>query len=131
MNLRALGARLRSARESVGMSQEETASQLGVSQSAYSHFERGSRELGIVYLEPLAKILGITVAHLLGISTTAGLTPLEDEMLGCFRDIPEPLQQYFVETCHIYADRAQEVMAQEEAAAARRALAQGDTPEDD
>lgn len=51
-----LGARLREIREYAGYSQEEVASHLGISRSAVSLIETGSRRVDAIELSKLAKL---------------------------------------------------------------------------
>ena len=89
LDLKQLGNRLRVAREACGLSQGDVASALGLSQSAYSHFERGTRVLGLEYLDALSEILQRPPTYCLGMSSTPGLTPEEDELLSYFRQLPD------------------------------------------
>lgn len=57
---RSLGNKIKSARESAGLSQEQLAQQMGFASSAtVSHFESGSRKISIADLHKLSRILGI------------------------------------------------------------------------
>lgn len=60
-----LGARLRDAREYLGFSQEEVATKLGLSRTAVTHIEAGSRRVEALELERLSKLYGRSVAFLL------------------------------------------------------------------
>lgn len=72
-----LGARIRSARESAGLTQEALAGKLGVTQTAVSYWEAGKRDPGIGDLTALAEALGVTAASLLseGGAQAAGAFP--------------------------------------------------------
>lgn len=52
-----IGRRIRQARETAGMTQEELGRALGVSGVAVGHYERGARAVGIADLERIANIL--------------------------------------------------------------------------
>lgn len=52
-------------RKTNGMTQKQLADVLGVTDKAVSKWERGNGHPDIIYLEPLAKALGITVGELL------------------------------------------------------------------
>ncbi|HCK82998.1 MAG TPA: XRE family transcriptional regulator [Hyphomonadaceae bacterium] len=55
-NKQELGARLKSAREYVGVNQEEAAKHLGVPRSAISEMETGKRAVGVIELTKLARL---------------------------------------------------------------------------
>jgi transcriptional regulator with XRE-family HTH domain len=57
----AVGRRLRKHRESVGLSQSQVASHLGVTQVAISNWELGRSQAGYVQLTTLSKIYGVPV----------------------------------------------------------------------
>ncbi len=56
-----VGARIRQARDEMGLSQEELGYRYGASGAQISQIERGVKELGIIRLERLAGILGKSV----------------------------------------------------------------------
>lgn len=71
-------------RREKGVSQKEAAAALGVSQSLLSHYERGIRECGLVFLVRAADYYGVTADYLLGRSydkngTTISVGELSDE----------------------------------------------------
>lgn len=53
-------------RKEKGISQKEAATALGVSQSLLSHYEKGVRECGLVFLVRAADYYGVTVDYILG-----------------------------------------------------------------
>ncbi|MBU1671328.1 MAG: helix-turn-helix domain-containing protein [Actinobacteria bacterium] len=57
MIYREIGKRIQKAREEAGLSQEELASALGITQSALSNYELGKRRLYLANLEQLAGVL--------------------------------------------------------------------------
>ncbi len=61
-----IGARLRAAREYVGLSQELVAQHLDVPRPAISAMERGTRKVSSVELKKLARLYGKPVAFFLG-----------------------------------------------------------------
>jgi transcriptional regulator with XRE-family HTH domain len=65
----AFGARLHAAREALGLSQTQVAEKMGVSQKAYAVWERHPVALRPDQIERLAKILGIPIEELFGVST--------------------------------------------------------------
>lgn len=52
-----IGRRIRQARESAALTQEELGRQLGISGVAVGHYERAARSIGIAELERIAEIL--------------------------------------------------------------------------
>ena len=54
---RQIGRRIRQARESAGLTQEELGRALGVSGVAVGHYERGARSVGIADLETIGETL--------------------------------------------------------------------------
>ena len=60
---RQLGARLKGARESAGLSQEEVARELGVPRPAVSQMEQGKRRVEALELGRLARLYDRTLAH--------------------------------------------------------------------
>ena len=63
---KAMGDRLREAREYLGFSQEEVATYLGVSRSALSNIENGSRKVEALELKKLASLYKRPVTHFTG-----------------------------------------------------------------
>jgi transcriptional regulator with XRE-family HTH domain len=61
-----IGARLRAAREYLGLSQDLVAQHLDVPRPAISAMERGSRKVSSVELKKLARLYGQPVASFLG-----------------------------------------------------------------
>lgn len=59
------GERLAEARRAKGLSQSRLAVALGVSKSAVSRWERGTREPDLRTLSELVELLGVTYAELL------------------------------------------------------------------
>lgn len=97
----ALAARLREAREYVGLSQEEVASVLKLSRPAITNIELGTRKVEAIELDQLARLYGRTVEFLLTgdegakqsseqiaflARATNGLTGKDLEELGRFAD---------------------------------------------
>jgi transcriptional regulator with XRE-family HTH domain len=64
-----LGARLRAARDYLGLSQELVAQHLDVPRPAISAMERGTRKVSSVELKKLARLYGKPVAFFLGEET--------------------------------------------------------------
>jgi Zn-dependent peptidase ImmA (M78 family)/transcriptional regulator with XRE-family HTH domain len=91
-----IGERMRSARERLGLSQEELARRLGYSSPAtISHFETGQRKISVLDLRQLADILGVSLDYLYGESKgasqmhyfrakAADISPTERENVASF-----------------------------------------------
>ena len=65
---------LKKYRELRGMTQQEIASQLGISQQAYGQYERATREPRLDTLRSMSKILGVSLDELLGTTDNAADT---------------------------------------------------------
>jgi len=63
---RAMGDRLRQAREYIGFSQEEVAKYLGISRSALSNIETGQRKVEALELKRLASLYKRPTTHFTG-----------------------------------------------------------------
>ena len=63
---RAMGERLRQAREYVGFSQEEVTKYLGISRSALSNIETGQRKVDALELKKLASLYKRPATHFTG-----------------------------------------------------------------
>lgn len=62
----ALGKRLRAARETAGMSQQDVADRLCIRRPAVSEIEDGKRAVKALELRDLARLYGVGVNYLLG-----------------------------------------------------------------
>lgn len=62
--LSAFGARVRTARHQIGVSQEELAARAGLDRTYVSGIERGRRNLSLINLCRLATALGVDPSHL-------------------------------------------------------------------
>ncbi len=71
MLLSDLAKRIRARREKRGLKQQDIANALNVSPQAVSKWERGENAPDILVLEPLAKLLGVSVDWLLGAQENA------------------------------------------------------------
>lgn len=72
MIYREIGKRIQKAREKSGLSQEELASALGITQSALSNYELGKRRLYLANLEQLATVLGRPLSYFMEEKNPAG-----------------------------------------------------------
>lgn len=61
-----LGYRLRAARETVGLTQEEMAQRLGLTLAAYNRYEQAQRRMPVAELRRAAEILGRPPSYFLG-----------------------------------------------------------------
>jgi transcriptional regulator with XRE-family HTH domain len=95
---RAIGARVRARRRSLGMSQSDLAERLGVSFQQVQKYERGANRISGSTLVAASRALQTTVSWLVGEEThesappdeafTALMTPGALEMLEAYRVIP-------------------------------------------
>jgi len=98
---KALGERLREAREYLGLSQDQVASFMGISRSALSLTETGQRKVDALELKKLAELYKRPVGHFTGEATeefsfgtdvkhlarkVSELSPDDREELGRFAD---------------------------------------------
>lgn len=61
-----IGPRMRTARKSMGVTQEDAAESIGISAEFYARMERGHALPSVVTLAKIAGALGVTVDHLFG-----------------------------------------------------------------
>ncbi|MBK9123537.1 MAG: helix-turn-helix transcriptional regulator [Chloroflexi bacterium] len=81
-----IGARIRQAREKIGLSQEAFAEAVGKDQTAISQYENGLRKLPAVELIRFAEVLIVPVSYFFGEDMT--LDSLDQLMLTEFRKLP-------------------------------------------
>jgi transcriptional regulator with XRE-family HTH domain len=62
------GQRLYDTRQAKGISQNQVAAALGITQPSYADWERSAVSLKPEYLPVLAEVLGVSVDHLLGVA---------------------------------------------------------------
>ncbi|MHB8894454.1 MAG: helix-turn-helix domain-containing protein [Candidatus Geothermincolia bacterium] len=91
-----IGKRIQKAREESGLSQEELATALGITQSALSNYELGKRRLYLANLEQLAKVLGRPLSYFMeeekpAPAKTAARTDSSDEVTS---EIMELVSQF-------------------------------------
>lgn len=63
LDLAAIGQKLRDARKTVGLTQEQVAAVLDINQVQLSYFENGKREINLSLLEKLANLYGYDLAY--------------------------------------------------------------------
>lgn len=78
---RRIGQRIRAARQAAHFTQEELANQIGVSGSAVSQWESGTRGVGVPELENIARVLSVSVQQLVGESPLPAEVEETDETI--------------------------------------------------
>lgn len=81
---KAIAKRVREARVNAGLSQEEVAGKLGLTDGGYGHYERGRQSFTLEMIFKLTEILCQSVEYFLGLDT--GLTADEDRILALYRE---------------------------------------------
>lgn len=69
--------RLKLLRTEEGLTQNEIAEKLGISQQTYSKYEKGTSNVDSVILTKICNLYGVTADYVLGISHTSGADDLE------------------------------------------------------
>lgn len=78
-----VGARIRLARKTLGLSQQALAESVGITFQQIQKYERGANRVSASMLAKIARTLGTPVAELFGVNDTArGLTDEAAELLG-------------------------------------------------
>lgn len=89
--------RMKSAREALGLTQDEVAYSLGLKRKSYNHIETGRNSLRIEHLVKLPEILGRSVNYFLGVGTKE-LSNDEVELVELYRSLPAgPAREYTLE----------------------------------
>src|ERR1700689_1531060 len=70
--LREVGRRVRAARRTAGLTQDELAGHLGLGRSSVSNMEAGRQVITAVHLTVLAEVLGVPASDLLGVPGADG-----------------------------------------------------------
>jgi transcriptional regulator with XRE-family HTH domain len=65
VSYKTIGRNIRSARQDAGLTQEQTAERLRISQLHFGRLERGERPASLEQLAQIASVLGVTTASLL------------------------------------------------------------------
>ena len=97
-----IGAKIRSAREDVGLTQTDVADLLGIQQTALAAIENGRNALRIEHLMKLPEILGKPVSYFLEFDTD--FTDNEIELVLLFRKLDLPLQVQFLRTLRLWVN---------------------------
>lgn len=69
--------RLKECREKIGISKQETARRIGISQPAYLRYESGDRKPSLQMTKEIAKVLNTSVDYLVGNSDNSNPTLIE------------------------------------------------------
>lgn len=100
-------ARLREARIATGLTQQQVADLMGVTNSTYCGYETGKRQPDVKKLKQLSFVLSISVDKLLDTdcylhheatsSTSSTITPDEDRLVGLYRKLNDEGQEKLVD----------------------------------
>lgn len=82
-----IGNRMRVARESLGLLQEDVARKIGVSLESYGGYERGYTIVPTELLVDVSGVLKRSVNYLLGLPDPSGLQPDEETVIALFREL--------------------------------------------
>lgn len=88
------GLRLKTLRKQVGLTQQQLATQLGITKSVVSFYELQERSPSPDVLVKLAKIFHVSVDYLLGLDTkeTIDVTGLDEMDISALRTIADSLR---------------------------------------
>jgi transcriptional regulator with XRE-family HTH domain len=104
---KAIGNRIKAARLSANLTQEEVAAPLGIGRAAYSNIENGHSMVTVDHLLKLPQILHKPVTYFLGINSTH-LTAEEGEWLELFRALPAEVKELVVGFVKVAVQQAKE-----------------------
>lgn len=93
------GTRIANERKKLGLSQEELAGKVGVSQKSISKYERGARRPSYETLTAMANLFGVTIGYLLG-NSDATLKEDKDEHGYFFFFFDDLLRDIFSSRCN-------------------------------
>jgi len=99
-----IGRKIQQAREEAGLTQDELASRLGITQAALSNYELGKRRLHLANLDKIAKELSKPIGFFIEESKSAP-DPREEalldesisEMISLWYQMPEDERQYLLD----------------------------------
>ncbi|WP_274650557.1 helix-turn-helix domain-containing protein [Paenibacillus humicola] len=80
-----MGDRLRELRLKMNLSQEEVARQIGITRSAYSHYEINNRQPVYETLKKLAALFGVSLDYIIGGDQTRTETHVSPEAIEMIR----------------------------------------------
>lgn len=92
MEAKQFGARLRQAREQLGLSQEDLAALVGKDQRSISEYETGKRRLSVTDLPALAAALKVSIVFFFDESVEK--PELEQAILHYFHELPTTAAQH-------------------------------------
>lgn len=103
MDYKAMGRRIRAQRKLLGLTQEQLAAVLDISNSFMGHIERGTRAVSLETLVKIANALNISCDVLLQDSLTSrddnATMGLNENNLHLLREIANVLREYNSDTC--------------------------------
>lgn len=94
---RAIGARLRAARQRKGWTQTQLSVALSLQAETVSRYETGAVSLSLAMLYRMASMLGVGVEELLGLAPRGDLGAAESELVQRFRGLDKPGQKVVME----------------------------------
>jgi transcriptional regulator with XRE-family HTH domain len=110
-----IGRRIFMAREEAGLSQEELASLLGLTQAALSNYELGKRRIHLVGLEGVARALNKPLGYFIDepepepdAREEKRLDEAISEMISLWYEMPESEREYLLEYFRWRRDRQKE-----------------------
>lgn len=96
----ALGRRIAELRKAQGLTQQQLAERLGVSQQTLAHYEVGRLRVAVAMLPGLAKELAVSVEELVGVpvrKNKRGPTPKLQQQLERISQLPRAKQRFVIE----------------------------------
>lgn len=97
---RALGARIAAQRKEQGITQQQLADLLGISQQHVASYEVGRRKVAVTMLPTLAKVLGVALEELIGAETKPGKrgpAPKIQQQLERITQLPKAQQRFVMQ----------------------------------
>lgn len=94
------GKRIAGLRKEQGLTQTQLGELLGVSQQQVASFEAGRRRVTVAMLPEVARALGVSVEHLLGVKAENGKrgpTPRLQQQLQRITRLPKAKQRFVIE----------------------------------
>jgi transcriptional regulator with XRE-family HTH domain len=99
-----IGRKIQQAREEAGLTQDELALRLGITQAALSNYELGKRRLHLANLDKIAKELSKPIGYFIaepepapGPGEEALLDESISEMIALWYDMPEDERKYLLD----------------------------------
>jgi transcriptional regulator with XRE-family HTH domain len=108
--LHGLGQRMLELRKEQGLTQGQLAELLSISQQLMAFYEKGQRRVPIDLLPKVARLLGVSVEELLGLTTAAtpkrGPTPKLQQQLERLSRLPHAKQRFVSEMLEMVLQQA-------------------------